>query len=91
MAVRIKRSVSVPPDLDARIEQAATAAGMSYSGWLAAMASKEFTIGAGLEAVAAFELSHGAFTPDELAEADEWARGALSRGRRSGARPARSA
>ena len=35
-----KRSVSIPPDLDAQIEAAAAEAGMTYSAWLAATARK---------------------------------------------------
>jgi hypothetical protein len=73
MAVRKKRSISLPPDLDAEIAAAAEHAGMSYSSWLAATARKEFTIRAGLAAVAQFEDEHGAFTPAELADAEQWA------------------
>ena len=91
MAVRKKRSISMPPDLDARIEVAASQAGMSYSGWLAATASKEFIIRAGLNAVTDFEREQGSFTADELAEAEEWAHSAIERGRRSGARHRRTA
>ncbi len=73
MAVRKKRSISIPPDLDAEIAAAAEAAGMTYSAWLADTARKEFTIRAGLAAVSQYEAEHGAFTPAETAEADEWA------------------
>jgi hypothetical protein len=73
MAVRKKRSISIPPELDAEIAAAAEAAGMSYSAWVAEAARKEFTIRAGLEAVSQYEAEHGAFTPAEIAEADEWA------------------
>jgi hypothetical protein len=73
MAVRRKRSISIPPDLDAEIAAAARAAGVSYSAWLARTAQKEFIIQAGLEAVGQYEAEHGPFTPDEIAEADEWA------------------
>ena len=75
MAVRKKRSISIPPDLDAEIAAAAHDAGMSYSAWVAQTARKEFTIRAGLEAVSQYEAEHGPFTPDEIAEADEWAGG----------------
>lgn len=77
MAVRKKRSVSIPPDLDAQIEAAAAEAGVTYSAWLAATARKEFTVRAGLKAVAEFERMQGAFSPDEIAEAEQWARDAL--------------
>ena len=54
MATRKKRSISMPPDLDAEIAAAAARAGMSYSAWLADTARKEFTIRAGLGAVSQF-------------------------------------
>jgi hypothetical protein len=73
MAVRRKRSISIPPDLDAEIAAAAEAAGMSYSAWVAETARKEFTIRAGLAAVGQYETEHGSFTPAEIAEADKWA------------------
>ncbi len=73
MAVRKKRSISIPPELDAEIASAAQSAGMTYSAWIAQTARKEFTIRAGLEAVSQFEDEHGPFSPDEIAEADEWA------------------
>ena len=73
MAVRKKRSISIPPELDAEIAAAAEAAGMSYSAWVAQTARKEFTIRAGLQAVGEYEAEHSAFTPAEIAEADEWA------------------
>jgi hypothetical protein len=73
MAVRKKRSISIPPELDAEIAAAAQAAGMSYSAWVAQTARKEFTIRAGLAAVSQYEAECGPFTLDEIAEADEWA------------------
>ena len=84
MAVRKKRSISIPPDLDAEIAAAAAQAGMSYSAWLADTARKEFTIRAGLAAVGQFEADHGAFTPEELSAAEEWAATAVNRARRTG-------
>jgi hypothetical protein len=91
MVVRKKRSISMPPDLDTKIEAAASAAGMTYSGWLAAMARKEFMVRAGLDAVAGFEKEHGGFTCDELAAAETWAKEALVRSTRTGARRRRTA
>ena len=86
MAVRKKRSISMPPDLDAEIAEAAAAAGQSYSAWLAETARKEFTIRAGLAAVSEFEREHGAFTGAELAEADDWAARATKQADTSAAR-----
>jgi hypothetical protein len=85
MAVRKKRSISMPPDLDAEIVAAAAQAGMSYSAWLADTARKEFTIRAGLAAVSQFEADHGACTPEEATEAEEWVATAVERARRTGA------
>jgi hypothetical protein len=84
MAVRKKRSISMPPDLDAEIAAAAAQAGMSYSAWLADTARKEFTIRAGLAAVSQFERDHGVFTADELSAAEEWAAATVTRAKRTG-------
>ncbi|MGI8826230.1 MAG: hypothetical protein ACR2JC_11410 [Chloroflexota bacterium] len=81
----------MPPDLDAAIEAAAARSGMTYSAWLAATARKEFTILAGLDAVAQFEQEHGAFSADELADAEAWAREAVERAKRTGTRRERTA
>jgi len=91
VAVRKKRSISIPPDLDVEIESAARASGLSYSAWLVALARKEFLIQDGLAGVAEFEREHGAFTDTEVAEADAWAHDAIRRSRRSGSRPRQSA
>jgi hypothetical protein len=91
MAVRRKRSISMPPGLDAEIEAAAMQEGVTYSAWLAEVARKEFTIRAGLDAVAQFEQEHGAFSSDELAEAERWAAEAIERAQGSGARQPRTA
>jgi hypothetical protein len=83
MAVRKKRSISIPPDLDDQIAAAAEAEGVTYSAWVAATARKEFIIRAGLDGVARFEAENGAFTPAEIAEADAWvAANVLGRGAR---------
>lgn len=89
--MRKKRSISMPPDLDAEIAEAAAAAGMSYSAWLAETARREFTIRAGLAGVSEFEREHGEFAPAELAEAEEWAAAAVARSARSRAGDRRSA
>lgn len=81
----------MPPDLDAEIEAAARASGMTYSAWLAATARKEFVIRDGLAGVAEFERERGPFTDAERAEAEAWADDAIRRSRRSGSRPRRSA
>jgi hypothetical protein len=81
----------MPPDLDAQIEAAASADGATYSAWLAATARKEFTLRAGLDSVADFERNQGAFSAEELAEADAWAGAAIEKSKRTGSRTRRSA
>jgi hypothetical protein len=91
MAVRRKRSISMPPELDAEIAAAAADAGLSYSAWLADTARKEFTVRAGLAAVSQFEHDNGAFTAAEIADADAWTAQALERARQASAAGRRSA
>lgn len=91
MASRKKRSISMPPDLDAQIQEAAMAGGVTYSAWLATAARKEFLLQDGLEGVAEFERANGAFTDTELAEAEAWASDAVNRSRRTGTASRRSA
>jgi hypothetical protein len=74
-----------------RPEAAARALGKTYSGRLPATARKEFTIRAGLDAVAQFEHQRGAFSSNELGEAEKWAAEAVERAKRSGARRRRTA
>jgi hypothetical protein len=88
VAIRKKRSISMPPDLDAEIAAAAAEEGISYSAWLASTARKEFTIRAGLAAVSQYEHDHGAFSTDEIADADAWAAQAIQRSGQTGT-PAR--
>jgi hypothetical protein len=79
MAVRRKRSISISPELDAQVKSEAAREGMTYSAWLAEAARKELTIRAGLDAVAEVEEELGAFSAEELADAEEWARQAIRR------------
>lgn len=81
----------MPPDLDAEVADAARAAGMTYSAWLAAAARKEILVRAGLDAVTEFERAHGAFSETEFADAGQWATRAVERSKRSGTTRRRSA
>jgi Arc/MetJ-type ribon-helix-helix transcriptional regulator len=83
MATRRKRSISLPPDLDAQIQAEVEREGVTYSAWLLDAARKELKVRAGLEALAGVEKQIGPFTSEELAEADEWARETVERKRRS--------
>ena len=90
MAARTKRSISLPPDLDAQIQAEVAREGVTYSAWLVAAARKELRVRAGLEALADVEKQIGPFTSQELADADEWARRTIEGARRSGASPRRA-
>jgi hypothetical protein len=91
MAVRQKRSISVSPELDARIRSEAAREGMTYSAWLSEAARKELTIRAGLDAVAEVEGELGPFSAEELADAQEWAKRAIRRNRPATGRQRRMA
>lgn len=71
MAKREKRSISLPPDLSAAIDEAAAAEGKTVSAWIADVIDHRLRIDAGLRGVAEWEAEHGAFTEEELAWADE--------------------
>lgn len=64
---------------------------MTYSAWLAGAARKELTIRAGLTAVSEVERELGAFTGEEVADAEQWAKEAIERSRRSGSHKQRAA
>ena len=68
MVQRAKRSISLPPDLAARIDLAAAAEGTTVSGWLADTASKRLRVDAGRRGIAEWERDNGPLTADELAE-----------------------
>jgi hypothetical protein len=95
MAIRTKRSISLPHDLDAQIRAEAQRDGKTYSAWLTDAARKELTIRTGLAAVAEVEEELGAFTEKELADARAWAqdagRGPAHRTAGPAARPPRAA
>jgi hypothetical protein len=87
MAQRHKRSISLAPELDDEIEQAAAAAGMSVSAWLAETVKHRLKIDAGRRGLAAWEAEHGPLTPEErargLAEAEALLKDAARNARRS--------
>jgi hypothetical protein len=67
----VKRSVSVPPELDAAIVAAAARLGLTYSGWLARAADRALTIEGGLAASSAsLGRRAGRFTAEEAAAAE---------------------
>ncbi len=88
MAVRDKRSVSLPPELAEAIDKAAAEEGTTFSAWLAETAAHRLRLDAGRRGLAAWEKEHGPLTPEELAEGLARARAAL--GRRQGRSSRRS-
>jgi hypothetical protein len=62
--------VSFPPELDARIEAAAAAAGVTVSAWIARLVEDRLISEEGMRAMAEYENLFGAFTAEELAVAD---------------------
>ena len=68
MAQREKRSVSLPAELAAAIDQAAADDGTTFSAWLADTAAQRLRLEAGRRAIAEWEGDHGPLTPEELAD-----------------------
>jgi hypothetical protein len=88
MAQRAKRSVSLPAELARAVDEAAAAAGTTFSGWLADTATHRLRLEAGRRGIAEWEQEHGPLTPEELADGLARARSLLgppepSRSRRS--------
>ena len=79
MAKREKRSISLPPELAAAIDQAAAAEGTTVSAWIADTADRRLRLDAGLRGIADWERQHGALTPQELADGLARARAILGR------------
>jgi len=88
MALRKKRSISLPPTLDDEIQAQAERDGLTYSAWLADAARKELTVRAGLAAVAEVEQEIGTFTDEEIASAERWAQAVTHRDRTTEGRAA---
>lgn len=79
MAIRTKRSVSLPPDLAKEIDQAATSAGLSFSAWLVHAAQLELRVQQAREAVAEWEVENGPLTDAERTVGRQRAREILGR------------
>ena len=67
MALRVKRSISLPPDLASAIDEAAAAHGTTVSGWIADTAAHRLRMEAGRRGIAEWERENGPLTTDELA------------------------
>ena len=77
--MREKRSVSMPGELAAAVDQAASDAGTTFSAWLADAASHQLRLQAGRAGLAAWEAEHGPLTPAERADGLARARELLAR------------
>jgi hypothetical protein len=69
MAQRVKRSISLPPDLAEDIDKEAAMEGTTFSAWLAAAAAHHLKLAVARRVMAEWEAENGAFTEEELAEA----------------------
>ena len=67
MARRVKRSISLPPDLAAAIDDAAATQATTVSGWIADTAAHRLRMEAGRRGIAEWEHENGPLTSDELA------------------------
>lgn len=79
MAVRQKRSVSLPPGLADDIDKAAVEAGTTFSGWLAEAAAHRLRLEEGRKGIKAWEAESGPLTDEERAEGRARARRSLGR------------
>ena len=79
MAVRQKRSISLPPDLAEAIDHAAAQEGTTVSAWMADTAAHRLRLDAGRRGIAEWERKNGTLTADELAEGLSRARAILRR------------
>jgi hypothetical protein len=70
MMVVKKLSIALDSDVADAASRAAERAGLSLSAWLNDAAENALAIEGGLEAMREWEAEHGAFTEEELAEAD---------------------
>jgi hypothetical protein len=68
MAVRQKRSISLPPALASAIDDAAAEEGTTVSAWLAETAAHRLRLDAGRRGIAEWERKNGTLTAEELAD-----------------------
>lgn len=68
MAIRDKRSVSLPPELAQAIDEEAAALGTTFSAWLAQTAARQLKLEAGRRGLAEWEAENGPLTQEELSQ-----------------------
>jgi hypothetical protein len=66
-----KLSVALDGEVAEAAADAASRAGVSLSAWLNDAAENKLAVADGLAAVREWEAEHGAFTPEEIARADD--------------------
>ena len=79
-----KLSIALDPSVADGVARAAARDGVSVSSWLNDAAENKLAIEEGLAAMRDWESEHGAFSPDELAEADAVLDRLLGAARRAG-------
>lgn len=79
MVQRSKRSISLPAELSAAIDDAAAAEGTTVSGWIADTVAHRLRLEAGRKGVAEWEREHGPLSGEELEEGLARARALLGR------------
>lgn len=84
MTVRPMRSISLPPDLDARVE-AAAAEGIAVSPWLARSAEDRLLLADGRKAMDEWQEERGEFTAQERRAARQQVARIAGRARRKSA------
>lgn len=75
MAKRHKRSISLPPEIDRMVAQAAKTADMTVSAWIAETAYQRIKLDAGRQGIEEWEAENGSLTPEERKEGREIVRG----------------
>ncbi len=66
VAIRAKRSISLPPDLATAIDAAATAEGTSFSAWITTTVTHRLRLEAGRRGIAEWEQENGPLSSEEL-------------------------
>lgn len=78
-----KLSVALDESVASAAQRSAERSGLSLSAWLNRAASHALTVEEGLRAVAEWEREHGAFTEQELRQADHFLDSVAKRPRRA--------
>lgn len=72
MTLRRRRSISLPIELDAQIAAVAAREGVTVSAWFAEAVARRLQVDGGRRVIEEWQVQHGAFNPEEQAEARAW-------------------